>query len=165
MAAMIELVNLERSFKVGKAIVRAVDGVNLSVNDGEVVCVVGESGCGKTTTGKMAVGLLRPTGGEVRYRGKDIWHMTPDEARKYRQAVQIIHQDPYSSLNPTQTVGDILVRAADASQYRAQPVRGPRTGRRHPAHGGPDAAGRPAGQVSAPTQRRPAATRVRGRAR
>jgi oligopeptide/dipeptide ABC transporter ATP-binding protein len=105
---MLELVNLERSFKVGRDKVLAVDGVNLSVNEGEVVCVVGESGCGKTTTGKMAVGLLRPTGGEVRFRGKDIWHMSPDEFRKYRQAVQIIHQDPYSSLNPTQTVGDIL---------------------------------------------------------
>ncbi len=105
---MLEMVNLGRSFKVGRAVVRAVDGVNLAVNEGEVVCVVGESGCGKTTTGKMAVGLLRPTGGEVRYRGKDIWHMSPDEFRKYRQAVQIIHQDPYSSLNPTQTVGDIL---------------------------------------------------------
>jgi len=105
---MLELVNLERSFKSGRETVRAVDGVNLSVNEGEVVCVVGESGCGKTTTGKMAVGLLRPTGGEVRFRGKDIWHMSPDEFRKYRQAVQIIHQDPYSSLNPTQTIGDIL---------------------------------------------------------
>jgi oligopeptide/dipeptide ABC transporter ATP-binding protein len=108
MAAMIDLVNLERSFKAGKAVVRAVDGVNLTVNDGEVVCVVGESGCGKTTTGKMAVGLLKPTGGEVRFRGKNIWQMNKDEFRKYRQAVQIIHQDPYSSLNPTQSIGDIM---------------------------------------------------------
>jgi peptide/nickel transport system ATP-binding protein len=108
MAAMMELVNLERSFKVGKAVVRAVDGVNLSVDEGEVVCVVGESGCGKTTTGKMAVGLLKPTGGEVRFRGKNIWQMDREEFRKYRQAVQIIHQDPYSSLNPTQSIGDIM---------------------------------------------------------
>jgi oligopeptide/dipeptide ABC transporter ATP-binding protein len=108
MAAMMELINLERSFKVGKEVVRAVDGVNLSVNDGEVVCVVGESGCGKTTTGKMAVGLLKPTGGEVRFRGKNIWQMDREEFRKYRQSVQIIHQDPYSSLNPTQTISDIM---------------------------------------------------------
>jgi peptide/nickel transport system ATP-binding protein len=93
---------------VGKATVYAVDDVSLAIHDGEVVCLVGESGCGKTTTGKMAVGLLRPTGGEVRYRGKDIWHMSPDEFRQYRQAVQIIHQDPYSSLNPTQSIADII---------------------------------------------------------
>jgi peptide/nickel transport system ATP-binding protein len=56
----------------------------------------------------MAVGLLRPTGGEVRFRGQDIWKMVPQDFRIYRQAVQIIHQDPYSSLNPTQTVTDII---------------------------------------------------------
>ena len=67
---VMELVNLERSFKVDKATIYAVDDVSLTINDGEVVCLVGESGCGKTTTGKMAVGLLRPTGGEARYRGK-----------------------------------------------------------------------------------------------
>lgn len=108
MAAMMDLVNLERSFKVGRAVVRAVDDVSLTINEGEVVCLVGESGCGKTTTGKMAVGLLRPTGGEVRFRGQDIWRMNAGDFRKYRQAVQIIHQDPYSSLNPTQSVVDIL---------------------------------------------------------
>ncbi len=108
MAPMMELVNLERSFKVGRAVVRAVDDVSLAINEGEVVCLVGESGCGKTTTGKMAVGLLRPTGGEVRFEGQDIWRMNATDFRKYRQAVQIIHQDPYSSLNPTQAVVDIL---------------------------------------------------------
>ena len=105
---VMELVNLERSFKVDKATIYAVDDVSLTINDGEVVCLVGESGCGKTTTGKMAVGLLRPTGGEVRYRGKDIWHMTTPEFRQFRKAVQIIHQDPYSSLNPTQSIVDII---------------------------------------------------------
>jgi len=108
MAVMMELVNLERSFKVGRAVVRAVDDVTLRINEGEVVCLVGESGCGKTTTGKMAVGLLRPTAGEVRFRGQDIWKMNATDFRKYRQAVQIIHQDPYSSLNPTQSVVDII---------------------------------------------------------
>jgi oligopeptide/dipeptide ABC transporter ATP-binding protein len=108
MAPIMELVNIEQAFKVGRATARAVDCVSLAMNEAEVVCLVGESGCGKTTTGKMAVGLLRPTGGEVRYRGKDIWHMSPGEFQGYRHAVQIIHQDPYSSLNPTQTIGDIL---------------------------------------------------------
>lgn len=108
MAAIMELVNLARSFKVGRQNVYAVDDVSLAINAGEVVCLVGESGCGKTTTGKMAVGLLRPTGGEVRFRGQDIWQMNADDFRKYRKAVQIIHQDPYSSLNPTQAVVDII---------------------------------------------------------
>jgi peptide/nickel transport system ATP-binding protein len=108
MAALMELVNLERTFGAGKRVVKAVDGVSVAVNVGEVVCLVGESGCGKTTTGKMAVGLLRPTGGEVRFKGQDIWKMNADEFRKYRHAVQIIHQDPYSSLNPTQAIVDII---------------------------------------------------------
>ncbi len=108
MAAIMELQNLARSFKVGRNAVHAVDDVTLAINEGEVVCLVGESGCGKTTTGKMAVGLLRPTGGEVRFKGQDIWGMNTADFRKYRQAVQIIHQDPYSSLNPTQSVVDII---------------------------------------------------------
>ena len=107
-APIMDLVNLERTFKVGRQTVYAVDDVSVSINEGEVVCLVGESGCGKTTTGKMAVGLLRPTGGEVRFKGKDVWLMNADDFRKYRQAVQIIHQDPYSSLNPTQSISDII---------------------------------------------------------
>jgi len=108
MSAILELVNLERSFRVGRHTVYAVDDVSFAVNEGEVVCLVGESGCGKTTTGKMAVGLLRPTGGEVRFKGQDIWKMNAADFRKYRQAAQIIHQDPYSSLNPTQAIVDII---------------------------------------------------------
>lgn len=108
MAAIMELRNIERSFKVGRHAVHAVDGVTLTINQGEVVCLVGESGCGKTTTGKIAVGLLRPTGGEVHFKGRDIWRMNAEDFREYRKAVQIIHQDPYSSLNPTQSVMDII---------------------------------------------------------
>jgi peptide/nickel transport system ATP-binding protein len=108
MAPIMQMVNLSRSFKVGRATVHAVDDATLSIHEGEVVCLVGESGCGKTTTGKMAVGLLRPSSGEVRFRGQDIWKMNARDFRVYRQAAQIIHQDPYSSLNPTQTVADII---------------------------------------------------------
>jgi peptide/nickel transport system ATP-binding protein len=108
MAVIMDLVNLKQSFKVGKNFVHAVDDVSLSVNEGEVVCLVGESGCGKTTTGKIAVGLQQPTGGEVRFKGHDIWKMNNEDFRKYRKAVQIIHQDPYSSLNPTQSIADII---------------------------------------------------------
>jgi peptide/nickel transport system ATP-binding protein len=108
MAPLLQLVDVERSFKVGRALVRAVDGVSLSIREGEVLCLVGESGCGKTTTGKIAAGLLHPSSGQVLFQGQDIWRMNRQEFRRFRKAVQIIHQDPYASLNPTQTVASIL---------------------------------------------------------
>lgn len=108
MAPLMQLVNIERSFKVGRAWVRAVDGVNLSIREGEVLCLVGESGCGKTTTGKIAAGLLPPSSGQVLFQGQDIWRMNRQDFRRFRKAVQIVHQDPYASLNPTQTVASIL---------------------------------------------------------
>jgi oligopeptide/dipeptide ABC transporter ATP-binding protein len=83
---------------------RAVDDVTLTIDRSEVLCLVGESGSGKTTTGKVAAGLLRPTSGLVRYRGRDIWRADRDTFRSFRRAVQIIHQDPYASLNPFRTV-------------------------------------------------------------
>ncbi|HYN87686.1 MAG TPA: ABC transporter ATP-binding protein [Ardenticatenaceae bacterium] len=108
MAPLLELAHVERSFQVGRATLRAVDDVNLAIAEGEVVCLVGESGCGKTTTGKIAAGLLQPTGGAVCFEGQDIWRAGREQFRRYRQAVQIIHQDPYASLNPTQTIGSII---------------------------------------------------------
>lgn len=107
MSALISLAHVSRTFRQGNRIVKAVDNVSLDINEGEIVCLVGESGCGKTTTGKMIAGLLRPTGGEVLFEGKDIWAMGRD-FKRYRQAVQIIHQDPYASLNPVHQVSRIL---------------------------------------------------------
>lgn len=94
--------------------VRAVDQVSLDIHENDVIALVGESGCGKTTLGKTAIGLQRPTGGSVKYRGQDIW-----DAKEYRgdvkiphdeirRALQIIHQDPGSSLNPYRKVINIL---------------------------------------------------------
>jgi len=90
--------------------VQAVDGVSLEIPENDVVAVIGESGCGKTTLGKTAIGLQRPTGGSVKFRGQDIWEAR-DKRRKadipydeIRRSLQIIHQDPGSSLNPNQTV-------------------------------------------------------------
>lgn len=105
---IIELENVSQIFSWKGQPVRAVDGVSLKVGEGETLCLVGESGCGKTTVGKMVVGLRPPTSGRMLYHGKDIWKMEKQEWTEYRHDVQLIHQDPYASLNPVQTVSQIL---------------------------------------------------------
>lgn len=106
--AQIELQNVTRAFGKGKERVLAVDNVSFAIEKGEVRCLVGESGCGKSTTGKIIAGLLPPTSGRVLYEGKPIDQLNQEEYRRYRLAVQIIHQDPYASLNPVQTVREII---------------------------------------------------------
>ncbi len=108
MNPIIELQHVSRSFQVKRESIKAVDDVNLTFYEGEVVCLVGESGCGKTTTGKMISNLLSPTSGRILYQGKDISQMNKDEQRRFRLAVQMVHQDPYASLNPAHTVYDII---------------------------------------------------------
>ncbi|MFB6072178.1 MAG: ABC transporter ATP-binding protein [Halobacterium sp.] len=88
--------------------VRAVDGVDLTVREGETVAVVGESGCGKSTLGRAILNLDKPTGGTVEYRGEDITGLADGEMRPYRRDLQMVFQDPLASLNPRQTVADIL---------------------------------------------------------
>ena len=88
--------------------VRAVDGVDLTVDRGETVGLVGESGCGKSTVTKVVTGLEKPTGGRVLFEGQDVGRMGARELKRFRRQVQIIFQDPYTSLNPRMTVGDIV---------------------------------------------------------
>jgi oligopeptide/dipeptide ABC transporter ATP-binding protein len=106
--ALVELDRVTRTFGSGKQVVKAVDEVALAVAPGEIVCLVGESGCGKTTTGKIAAGLLAPTGGRVLFEGQDVATLKGAAFERYRRAVQIVHQDPYASLNPVNTIYDTL---------------------------------------------------------
>jgi len=92
----------------GGGTVKAVDGVNLTVRQGETLAVVGESGCGKSTLGQALLNLHVPTDGSVRYRGEEITGLTGDEMRPFRRNLQMIFQDPLASLNPRQTVGQIV---------------------------------------------------------
>lgn len=106
---------LKKHFPVTKGFIkkettytRAVDGVNLEVFEGETLGIVGESGCGKSTTGEMLLGLLPPTEGKVWFNDQDITSLTKEELRKLRKDIQVIFQDPFSSLNPRMTIEQLI---------------------------------------------------------
>ncbi|MCL2408636.1 MAG: ATP-binding cassette domain-containing protein [Oscillospiraceae bacterium] len=105
---LIEIKNLKKHFKTPNGTVHAVDGISFDIKRGETVGIVGESGCGKTTTGRAAIRLIEPTAGQVFFEGKDIFSMGRRALNKARKDMQIIFQDPFSSLNPRMTVFDTI---------------------------------------------------------
>ena len=112
---LVELEHLTKHFAVkqgvfarGKAQVHAVEDVSLTVRTGETLGIVGESGCGKSTTARLMLRLLDPTGGIIRFEGQDISRLSQRQLRPLRREMQMIFQDPYSSLNPRKTVGQIV---------------------------------------------------------
>ncbi|MGI6741979.1 MAG: ABC transporter ATP-binding protein [Brevefilum sp.] len=115
MTSLIEVRNLKKYFKIPAGLNHAVDDVSFVINKGETLGVVGESGCGKSTLGRTIIRLLDATDGQIFLDGKDITHVTGKELREIRKRLQIVFQDPYSSLNPRQriisTVKEPLVRS------------------------------------------------------
>ncbi|MGW1194969.1 ABC transporter ATP-binding protein [Streptomyces sp. NPDC002536] len=105
---LLEATGLRREFGRGRHTVTAVDDITLTVRAGETVGVVGESGSGKTTLGRMLVRLLEPTGGELRYRGRTIGGLKERELRPFRSELQMVFQDPVSSLNPRRSIGESI---------------------------------------------------------
>lgn len=104
MGTMLEVKNLKKYFKVNAGLLHAVDGVSFKLDEGETLGVVGESGCGKSTLGRVILHLHDSTGGQILYHGKDITNVSRSELSRLRHEMQIIFQDPYSSLNPRMTV-------------------------------------------------------------
>lgn len=105
---ILEVKDLKKYFKTPKGTVHAVDGLNLTLEKGKTLGIVGESGCGKSTTGRVILRLLDATSGSVIFDGKDVTKATPAEMRELRKNMQMIFQDPFSSLNPRRTVSQLI---------------------------------------------------------
>lgn len=106
--SILEFKNVSRAFKKGRTRIPVLQDINLQVRKLEYLCLVGESGCGKTTSGKILTGLLQPSSGQLFFEGRDVSSLRGADYTHYRRSVQIIHQDPYASLNPTHTIYDSL---------------------------------------------------------
>ena len=107
---LLEVRHLKKYFNTKAGPLHAIDDVSFSINRGETLGIVGESGCGKSTTGRCVIRLLEPTSGEIYFDGQDILKLNKNELNKVRKDMQIVFQDPYSSLNPRKTVFDTIAQ-------------------------------------------------------
>ena len=114
-SALLEVHSLVKQFHVGgtwlarrRRVIRAVDGVSFALESGETLGLVGESGCGKSTTGRLILRLIEPTAGHVRFEGRDLLALSPHDVWAARQRMQIVFQDPFGSLNPRMRIGSII---------------------------------------------------------
>ncbi|WP_134683228.1 ABC transporter ATP-binding protein [Brevibacillus migulae] len=110
---LLEVRNLKKFFNIGDNTLKAVNDVSFDIKRGETLGIVGESGCGKSTMGRTILRLYEPTGGDVVFEGKTVNKMNNQELKALRRSMQMIFQDPYASLNPRMTVGDIIGEALD----------------------------------------------------
>lgn len=108
MSILLEVKDIKKYFKTPKGMLHAVDGVNFCIEEGKTLGIVGESGCGKSTLGRVIVQLLEATGGQVLFQGKDVTNLKHLQLKEFRKNVQMIFQDPFSSLNPRMTVSDTI---------------------------------------------------------
>jgi len=116
---LIEVKDLKKHFKVGRnQILKAVDGISFNIKEGETLGLVGESGCGKSTTGRTLIRLYEATDGDVIFDGMNIHKLNRKEMKNFAKQVQMIFQDPYASLNPRMTVGDIIGEGMDIHNIR-----------------------------------------------
>ena len=105
---ILEVRELTKYFQSHKGSVHAVDHVSFTLERGKTLGIVGESGCGKSTTGRTILRLIEPTSGQIIFNGRDITHLPPAEMKKLRKDMQIIFQDPFSSLDPRMTVSELI---------------------------------------------------------
>jgi len=105
---LMEVKNLKKYFQTKKGLLHAVDDVNFHIDKGETLGLVGESGCGKSTTGRLLIRLLEATDGEVLYNGVNVLALNKAQVKEARKKMQIVFQDPYSSLNPRLTVFELI---------------------------------------------------------
>ncbi|MEA4883377.1 MAG: oligopeptide/dipeptide ABC transporter ATP-binding protein [Clostridia bacterium] len=120
MAPLVEVKNLKKHFSIGggmfsrkRSVLKAVDDISFTIDKGETLGLVGESGCGKTTAGRTICRLYEPTAGQVLFEGKEVYSLSTEEMLTMRRKMQMIFQDPYASLNPRMTVGDIIGEPID----------------------------------------------------
>jgi len=120
---LLEVHDVQKHFPIGgslfgakRALVKAVDGISFTIDTGETLGLVGESGCGKTTTSKLVLAAETPTAGRIEFEGRDVAQLKGPQRQDYRRKVQVVFQDPYSSLSPRMRVGDIIAEPVRAHE-------------------------------------------------